>query len=72
MRSGINTQKKLLRFFGVFVPVPKGEKVVLFGFISGTKSEFRIFNTIHLLVTFFRPFFRIFNQKRVGIKATRK
>jgi hypothetical protein len=50
----------------------KCEKVVLFGFSTGTKIEFKIFNTIYLLVTFFRPFFRIFNEKRVGLKANRK
>jgi hypothetical protein len=52
-----------LRFLGDFVP---------YGFSTGTKSEFRIFNTINLRVTFFRPFFRIFYKKRVEIKATRK
>jgi hypothetical protein len=32
-----------LRFLGVFVPILKAKKVAHFGFSTGTKDEFRIF-----------------------------
>jgi hypothetical protein len=45
---GIDCQKNLfmnffLRFLGFFVPLPNAKKVILLGFSTGTKSEFRIF-----------------------------